>query len=141
MKKALLFLSLFALLSCSSEKHITDTVVTHEAEINAVAKKLYRRHFTETIAGLNDFENDLTKKEMRLLKYKLRCEEVQLIYESEDLQNADSLVVFTRGGTWENEHTVVVDMRKVPRKTIVPGLIKIMERIYYRKVAATLPIS
>lgn len=141
MKKLFIVLLVLSLLSCASERQIVDTVALHDADIEKIANTLYRKHFTETGLGINDIENDISKKEMRLLEQHLKCEKVFLIYESPAQNAADSLVIFTRGGTWEKEHTVVVDMRKKPRESLPEGMMKLTKRIYYRNVKATIPIS
>jgi hypothetical protein len=141
MKKGILFAAfIFAIASCSPEKRIVDATVTHIPEIEAMAKKLYSTsdteyYFTKTELGALD----LTKKEKRLLK-KLKSEEIHLLYTMENPADADSLVIFTRGGLWIAEHTVIVDMKKKARKNL-PGCIKLSDRVYYRRENAVIPIS
>ncbi len=140
MKKTLLLLIAFMLLSCSAERNIVDTIAVHSDEIEAVSKRLFNRHFTETAYMIDEIDSDITKKEKRLLK-DLKCQEVYLIYETTDPKAVDSLVVFTRDRTWQKEYTVVVDMRKKPRKSLPGGLVKLAGRVYYRSVQAVIPIS
>jgi len=142
MKKVLILILCVVLnFGCATEKRTVDTVMMHDEAIEAIAKKLFKRHFTETLYTTNELSGDLTKKELRLLKNKLRCEKIYLFYNPAETPNADSLVIFTRGGTWAKEHTVVVDMRKRPRPFPPAGLTKLTNKIYYRSVQAVIPIS
>ncbi len=141
MKKILLLISGIILFSCASERHIVDNVARHDDDIEKIANTLFRRHFTETGLNINEIASDICKKEMRMLKHSLKCRQIFLIYESPEPNAADSLVIFTRGGTWEKEHSVVVDMRKKPRTSLPAGLIKLTKKIYYRNVQAVIPIS
>ncbi|MEL1243104.1 hypothetical protein AAEO56_02425 [Flavobacterium sp. DGU11] len=137
-KSAWLILISFVLLSCASEKHIVDAIVTQNDEIEAVARKLFKRDFTEALYSIDEIKDDVSKKEMRLLKDRLKCEDIFLIYDKDSLSIADSLVVFTRGGTWDKEHTIVVDMRKKPRQSLPYGLMNLKGRVYYRNVKSTI---
>lgn len=141
MRKTLLLLSFLSLFSCASERHIVDTVALYDHDIEKIANTLYRRHFMETGLGINEIKNDISKKEMRLLKQHLKCQEIFLVYESPVANAADSIVIFTRGGTWEKEHTVVVDMRKKARESLPGGLKKLTKRIHFRTAQAIIPIS
>ena len=142
MKNAVILVVMLLMISCSTERKMAEVTATNTNEIEALAKKLFNRHFTDTnfmISRLDDWE--ITRRERRLLTKKLKSLKIYLKYKQQDPAIIDSIVVFTRGGIWVKEHTLFIDMRKKPRGFLSNEFIKISDRIYYRTVKAMIPIS
>ncbi|HEV2482063.1 MAG TPA: hypothetical protein VGS79_20500 [Puia sp.] len=142
---ALVLLTIF-FLSCSKELYTAKQVNENHGQIDAIAGKLFATFTEQTFIGPKQLDSlGLSDADIRLLKYKIKCPYVQLIYSGKLLAvfPADSIVIFTRSGLniLGNEQDIIVDMRRPVRDSIqVPTgqfdkYYRIRKGIYYVKTA------
>lgn len=142
MKKAILLISVFTILSCASDRNVPRNAMLHSEELETIAGKIFPLFDYEIEIGENYLDSlPLTKKEIRLLKYKLKCPEIYINYDEKPNENIDSLVVFKSGGYWAKQRQVIIDMRKKPRTTLPCDCPAIKNRTYYKTDKAIIPIS
>jgi hypothetical protein len=127
------------LLSCGIEKKTVRKSIKHEAELLTIAQKVFAQYSTAPAidkASLADLE--LTAKEKRLLHRKLKFDKITTVYEYKendyfDIQT-DSVVIFSRVGTFNSGADIVVDMHKKPLVNLPvynpDRCFKLTERLY-----------
>jgi hypothetical protein len=146
MKNILLIVMAVSLtISCGIEKKTVRKSVKYEAELVAIAQKLFDQYSNrpeKTKLSLDDLV--VTKQEKRLLHKKLRFETVKVIYEYDEILNygllADSVVVFKRGGVVNKGAEIVVDMHRKPMGNLPVthgnAYTRLSERLYSRATIA-----
>ncbi|WP_330443555.1 hypothetical protein [Flavobacterium sp. C4GT6] len=142
MKKVISLIAVFILVSCASDRNVPRNAMIHSEELETIANKIFPLFDYEIEIGENYLDSlPLTKKEIRLLKYKLKCPEIYINYDEKPDENIDSLVVFKSGGYWVKQRQVIIDMRKKPRTTLPCDCSAIKNRTYYKTDKAIIPIS
>ena len=148
MKKIVLaFFTAIMLLSCGIEKRTVKRSMKHEAELLTIAQKIFAQYSTTPIADKASIADlELTAKEKRLLRRKLKLEGITAVYEYEEYDyfevETDSVVIFSRTGVFNGGADIVVDMHKKPLGNLPVNnperCFKLTERLYAVRTASAM---
>ena len=131
--KVLLLLFAYIFLSCSAEQHTVDGAIMNKKEIMAISTKLFLQGNDTWELPFRDINKlDLTDSEKKLLR-RLHYTDAALVYEDIFNEGNDSIVIFLHNSSIAHQHSIYIDMKKRPRKTMPDGCKRILERIYYDK--------
>lgn len=119
-------------LSCSTKWRTIDKTLRNEDKTLLIANNFFE-HYKEDIHLDNkilDRSHLINGKEHVYLRRNLKVHNVYLLYDVDDAESVDSVVIFSRN-TLTRQHLIIVDMKKGPRYIMPKGFKRISDRIYY----------
>lgn len=139
MKKFFFLIMIVAFVGCSAGYHAIDGATMYADEITAIAQKLFEQGNDDWELPVKTIDKlELTREEKKLLGRKLRYTDALSVYDDMFKNGNDSLVVFFHNPSLTNQHAILVDMKKTPRKRMPEGCERVTGRVYYSKSAGGL---
>ncbi len=127
--------------SCSKELLLKKRAQKYESKIVSVSNNIFKRSYKGGYFYPAIYDSiGLSDSEIRFLKKKLKCPFFEIAYSKTSFSPNDSVLIFHPKTFLSSKiHNLIVDMRKIPRDTIIPngvlrGYTKISKNIHYARL-------
>lgn len=130
----------FFLPSCNKELAVKRRAYKYEGRIQNVSKNIYTHLKVKGNYFPSDYDSlGLSKADQNFLKRKLKCPFFEVTFQSESVNESDSMIIFQPKSFFNvSGHHVMIDMRQIPRDSVhFDGMLRSYEKIsknihYYR---------